>query len=135
MNPQKDPFKLSRKFLIEIILKWLLLGVTVIALYYGVSHAWTGQWLDKCSWGLVLSMAGVVITFLFALPEPASESCDVRGLELGTELHNNGENILEGEKEKRIKHRKILRKAWAYVGLAYLLIGLVFQLIHQLSLQ
>ena len=88
--------------------------------------------MDKCASGLVLNMIGVLIVFVFGFPQPDYDNGCCLGLELGTVIDSEGHT--EGELEERNRRNKKWHKAWALLGLLYLLAGFGFQLCYQLTL-
>ncbi len=130
---ENEVFPFTHGFHKKMTAKWILWSCFLLLLIVLSGLFAFGFLLDKCSSGLVISIVGVCITFLFALPTPDCESPVARGLEDGTEIQVGKEKIFVGEYNRRISKRVALRKGWAGLGLAYLLVGLGFQLWYQLE--
>ena len=105
---------------------FLLLGLSLTIVF--ATHKFSS--FDHCSEGLVLNLIGIVISFLFAFSNPIYVDGICVGLEDGTEIDFEGRritvaqfNIIETEKAK-------VHKWWSFLGLAYLITGTIFQLLH-----
>ena len=87
--------------------------------------------MDKCASGLILNMIGVLIVFVFGFPQPDYDNGYCLGLELYTEIDDKGHTVKDFEERNR--KNKNWHKAWAILGLLYLLAGFGFQLYYQLA--
>ena len=86
--------------------------------------------MDKCSSGLILNMIGVLVVFVFGYPQPDYDNGCGLTLEELTVIDDEGHT--EKELEERNRRNKKWHKAWALLGLLYLLAGFGFQLWYQI---
>lgn len=75
--------------------------------------------------GLLLNITGVTLVFFFGLPQPSHEEGVSRGLGDGT-VFTDGTSV--AEINKRVRTRRRIYAAFAYVALSLILLGFVLQL-------
>lgn len=120
--------KLSRGTLYKLMF-WLFLlvgiGLTVWFVFIRNNR------FDRCAQGLVLNIIGVLIMVYFGFPQYDYSETVGRGVELGTPVGPNGETDYEYGRKQRALAK--WHKLCSIVGVGYMFVGFVFQLIHQLS--
>jgi len=85
--------------------------------------------MNAIAWGsigLCLNMAGVVLAWLFGLPQPSHEEGVGLGLEDGT-LLPNGKTVLENNRE--VSARRARYRRFSCTGLVLMFLGFLFQLV------
>ena len=114
--------------------KMLLRGCLCAWVVVIVAFAYFDMGFDYCTKGLALNAIGIIISFLFSFADPVSIDClpFIKGVEGGTSVKFEGREIAADDCLKILDERIKLNKLWAYMGLAYLLAGAVFQIAHQL---
>lgn len=110
----------------------IFLYVMLLLLWIGLIFLPSVSPLDKCVTGLLLNIVGVLIAFLFAFPQPDYDEGYGIGLEDGDVIDDKGTTVKEAREINQLKKR--WHKAWAILGLVYLLTGLLSQLMHQWTL-
>ncbi len=85
---------------------------------------------DRCIVGLSLNAVGVLITFIFAFPQKDYDVGYVLVPERGT-IIDEKTGKTEADVEDENEASKKWQKKWSFLGLAYLLIGITFQIVHQ----
>lgn len=92
---------------------------------------WCTSWIDCCSVGLILNIIGTLILVFFGFPQPdysgggffAEEDGDI------DEITGKTRGVLRREAECLAKWHK----RCSIVGIGYLLVGFICQLVHQLT--